>query len=687
MPDAYQPRGIRLRKLRLAGATGTGRHYDVSFMDSRDEAWRGLSVIAGPSQTGKTSVVDFVRYCLGDDEHPQHPEVLAHVRSAMLESELSGHVTTIERVAAGPPSSFASLWKAPLRALEEAVELRLPTEPPSDPSGLSQALLAACGLDNVDLPVAPKQEKSATQILSIRDLFRVMYLPNERLDSKNLVFEHSNFMIRQKFSQLIDVIFDVHDAAGTDLAAKAQRATEAAREAERVAASLRTLVQAEHPLGSLVLESDRDEARREARELTAQLAEVDQTHMSRDNTLTDMRRKLEALKNEARLAAIRVRNRESLMERLAVLRGQYADDKKKLTFLKEAERVFNPLHVSICPACLSALDIAPSVTAGSCSLCGHNVTVEDGALLLGKVADAAESSIDRELPKADDEDGIEHTLAVIQAELRATSRRLDEITDYWNRLDDDLKVLRSAQEAADAAVESAAAALNQAVNLPAPYLAGRDDLTRRRGEALLRRQNAESGLRLWARVQAADENAQRLAGQAAQLRAERRESTNRPDRAALIALLSQRFGEILSHMGYPKLSQPYLDDRLMPHVRGLPYTAASSGGLVLISLAWYLTVWEVAHERQANAPGLLIIDSPQKNLGHKAREDDPDFADARLVENFYRHVKQWLATNGVGAQLVVVDNSPPAIVKDDVVVRYTRSAETPPYGLIDNAVD
>ena len=36
-------------------------------------------------------------------------------------------------------------------------------------------------------------------MLSIRDLFRIMWLPNERLDSKNLVFEHSNYMVQRKF--------------------------------------------------------------------------------------------------------------------------------------------------------------------------------------------------------------------------------------------------------------------------------------------------------------------------------------------------------------------------------------------------------------------------------------------------------------------------------------------------------
>jgi hypothetical protein len=687
VPGIDGPRGIRLRQLRLAGATGSDRSYGVSFLDAPEGAWRPLSLIAGPSQTGKTSIIDFIRYCLGDYEHPQHPEVLAYVRAALLETELASELTTVERVAAGPPSTFASIWKAPLSRLNETVELRLTTEPPSDPNSLSQAMLAACGLDNIALPVAPTKEASATQTLSIRDLFKIMWLPNERLDSKNLVFENSNFMVRQKLMQLIDVMFDVHDAAGIDLAGQIQRAAEAARNADRDAKSMRALVSAEHPLGPLVLETERDEARRQARELTDRLENADREHVSQQSAQTELRRNFEAAQREATAAAVRVRNRESLMERLSALRGQYADDKKKLTFLKEAERLFDPLQVRTCPACLSPLTQLPVLDAGHCSLCRQLVRGQDGTLTLGSVADAADMPAEAQPDGASDIADPEHISAVLDAEVKAAGRRLDELTDYWNRLDSDLKLLRVAQEEADRAAAEAATAIDQAANLPAPFLAGRDDLSRRRADALLRQQTAETGLRLWARVDAAEQIATRLAKQATQLRAERRETANRPDRSAVIHKLSVRFGEILADMGYPKLSQPYLDDRLVPHVRGLPYTSASSGGLVLISLAWYLALWEIAHEEDARAPGLLIIDSPQKNLGHRAHDDDPDFADARLVENFYQHAKTWLASNGTGAQLIVVDNTPPASMTDDIVVRYTRNREVPPYGLIENAVD
>jgi hypothetical protein len=125
----------------------------------------------------------------------------------------------------------------------------------------------------------------------------------------------------------------------------------------------------------------------------------------------------------------------------------------------------------------------------------------------------------------------------------------------------------------------------------------------------------------------------------------------------------------------------------MPSVRDLNYAAASSGGLVIISIAYYLAIWELSFERSSKAPGLLMLDSPQKNLGKSARPYDVDFADTRLVENFYQHVKTWLSGSGRGAQIVIIDNSPPASVSADVVVHYTRDPNRPPYGLIDNATD
>ena len=107
----------------------------------------------------------------------------------------------------------------------------------------------------------------------------------------------------------------------------------------------------------------------------------------------------------------------------------------------------------------------------------------------------------------------------------------------------------------------------------------------------------------------------------------------------MISALSVDSGRFSAEWGYPKHEDTgVIDDKLVPYARMRPYRSASSGGQVLQTLAWILSVFEVAYEQQAHHPGFLLIDTPQKNLGGAAAADDEEFADVRLVERFYRHI-------------------------------------------------
>jgi hypothetical protein len=151
----------------------------------------------------------------------------------------------------------------------------------------------------------------------------------------------------------------------------------------------------------------------------------------------------------------------------------------------------------------------------------------------------------------------------------------------------------------------------------------------------------------------------------------------------VIARVSERYRQILADWRYPKLADAYLADDLTPYVRGNPYQAASAGGRTLIALAWQLAMFEVAWETGSSHPGFLMLDSPQKNLG-RAGQRDAEFADSVTVADIYRHLLGWLTGPGTGAQIVVADNVPPEMAEPDVIVRFSRRPDQPPYGLIDD---
>src|SRR5918999_2392753 len=161
---ADRTHGIRLRRLRLAAAE---RSYDIDFRGT-DGSARALSVIAGAFCTGKTTVLEFIDYCLGASDHPRHPEVMPRVRSAALEVDLSGAPHVIERTV-GEPSTWATVRSGRLDEQGEVAKRR-PLRPAAHPGSLSSLLLSYCKLEGIHLRDAPDPGGSPADPLSFREL-------------------------------------------------------------------------------------------------------------------------------------------------------------------------------------------------------------------------------------------------------------------------------------------------------------------------------------------------------------------------------------------------------------------------------------------------------------------------------------------------------------------------------------
>ncbi|MGC7102795.1 hypothetical protein ACPZ19_49705 [Amycolatopsis lurida] len=664
------PRGIRVVRLRLKGLD---RDYEVDFREA-DANLRSLSVIAGAFSTGKSSVLEFVSYCLGAKEHPQHPEILRNVRSALLEVLLNGQPHVIER-AVGEPSTAAFVRTGHLGDIEIPPLDKKMIKPAGDPDSLSSFLLSYCGLEGVELREAPTQAESATDPLSIRDLLWLSYMPNERLDDKHLLFESSP-MKRLKLGQVVDVVFGVHDDKAVELGRRI-------RELEARLAKARadfTTTQAfldEQEFGTRIeIELVRDDAERTVEQAKRELEVLDSQIRATSTFAADLRARHRDASRQAQQAVALLRDRETQLRRLVPLRAQYAADITKLTMLAEARMLFDPLQVKVCPACLTTLRGAPHIADDHCTLCNSEVTAP--------AAQAAEASTSANgtTPSA----GTLETEAKfdVSSELRATKARLTEITTFVEELESDLGRLRFTADQASADEADLArevdAATNEAVS---PYLSQRDDLMRQQQAAAARLDRAKTAIRMFDSLDRRGTAITRLKENVDTLRAEMDEAAIQPDRNDVIHRISERYVAILSSWRYPKLDQAFIDGRLVPHMRGMSYTNASSGGRTLISLAWILAIFQIAWETGSAHPGFLMIDSPQKNLG-QGGDRDAEFADSIAVTDFYQHLHTWLAGPGQGAQIIVVDNAPPTSADPDIVIRYSRREDHPPYGLIDD---
>lgn len=691
MTDAQvdQGRGIRILRLHLQGTT---KPYEVDFRQP-DGQHRPLSLIAGPVSTGKSSILEFVRYGLGGRGHPVHEEVLAQVTACLLEIGISGETHVVKRTV-GRPSTIASVYAGTLEQVLEGsvIGVNRPIEPSGDSESLSSFLLSGLGLEGVSLKEAPTQDESAADPMSIRDLFWLVYMPNERLDDKNLLFESSH-MRSIKLRQVIDVVFNVHDHRRAELADRINMMEGDLVRRRSDLASATRFVEEQEPRSEAHLEVELGLVEEELTEAMARVGQVETTIREATSFASGIRDRHRRASRAANVAASELRDKRTLVQRLIPLRSQYSEDLRKLTMLVDAHSLFDPLHVTVCPSCFSSLGSAVKLVDAMCSLCGTELP--DGEDL--NLGDAAARKL-RELGAAEpDHVGANGSIAdsaaprssagdIVAAHLRSTRARLNELIDYVESVQGQLEALER-QHAASVVAEAAAERdLDEATTESvAPFLAQRDELRRLQHEAQERADGIRHGLRLHGGLRDRQARVGRLDASLKSLREQLRGLDELGhEKTSMIRVVSDRFGAILAEFGYPKLDRPMINARWEPLVRDTSYQAASSGARTLLSMAWILAIFEIAFERGDGHPGFLMLDSPQKNIGGSGDSDD-EFADSAIVDGVYRHLGGWLAAAGEGAQVLVVDNDPPAWV-DDVVVRFTRDGANPPYGLIDNEV-
>lgn len=637
---------IRLRTLRLSGPTN---RYEVDF-NARES---NLAIIAGQIYTGKTTILGFIDYCLGSDEHPTHPEIARKVRSVALALDIDGITWTIERPIFSH-EQIAWLHRGDIDEVAAPVT-RKNLEGPSVPDSLSSWLIQSAGLEGLRLKVTPGNPNSPTNLMSFRDLMWLCYLPHRRLDNQALLFEGDKYK-QYKLEQVIEVLYDVAD----------QRLADLMEQLARLRGEHRGLATEVSSLTSFLRESGtppREEIAEQRRQLALAREDVERELATLEGQMRQATSYAEKLRAEfatarerALAANAHLRDREALVERLLPLRGQYAEDERKLTFVGEARRLFDPLHVLVCPSCLQTLSHPPTIEKSCCTLCRQELVPDP------------DSAFDVELERK-----------AIRERMRDLDRYIDQVQAESTQAALSVKETRAEEQRIEAELDS-----RVATDL-SPYVHAREGVIATREQIRSRDGGLDQAVKWYEALQRREGDLATLESRQHAVRKELEERrANRPDKNEVISDLSTNFADLLRAWGFPKVDEgdpPRLDEDFAPWVGGRPYReVGSAGALTLIAVAWQLTLFERAIEEGLPHPGFLMIDSPEKNLAPD-KVGDTDFLDPKIVERMWTHMSRW-CENHPQAQLVVVENTPPAFVDDRVIVRFSRDPAVPPYGLI-----
>jgi Zn-finger nucleic acid-binding protein len=649
--------GLRVRRIRLVGVL---RAYDVSFLDLRGDV-RPLSIVAGEISTGKTSILEFISYCLGGSDFPRHAEVRQAVNTALLEIELNGVPFVIERTCVERPSGTALVHSCVLEQLQSAhTTLELVISQPSAENSLSQFLLRQLGLADVQLREAPTQSASGVDRLSFRDLLKFVYVKHSQLGGNNLLLEHQAPVVRLKHEQVIDLMFDAHDNRSASIASEVKGLQQEIQKRQSELDSIERFLTEQSVPDAASINALLETLETLLGDSALLLDDLDSRMDAVSSFGDEQRRAHQVAAKSASEAADARRNALTQIERLTALAAQYDQDVKKLTFAKEASRLFDPLLLAVCPWCQQQVAVS-DVPVDHCPVCRE--TLVDELAVAGQ-----EFNIDKEL--------------------RAVKQRQKELANLLDEIHEQSRESEADFHRATIEAQTRQRALDVAMRGRfAPFLDQRDQLVASIAQATHERiQNVQ----LLGMHEGADRRRREI-GALRQALAERQTAQASAEETHLtrgdaVREISASFDSLLQEFRFPKLNDAHVDKRYVPHVRGLSYDKLGSVGAgTLVALAWYLSIFEQSLARQGFHPGVLMLDSPQQGLKPRPEQVTDEFQSLSIAESVYNHLIQWSQSNGALGQIIVVDNDPQSIADEYIIVRYTGSPIEPPYGLIDDA--
>lgn len=601
---------VRIDAVELDTTEGTV-HYDLPS---------DLTVLAGPTGVGKTTLLELIKYGLGCDGKLA-PVAEDHVDDVAVNVTLGASRLRITR-------SLDPRKGRTVRVTDMITRERLPDHrtDAAEPS-LSTLLLAALRLP-ADMRAAARTGTSTNEgaRISFADVFSFMYVAQADI---NHDIAHSQESYREpKRKAVFELLFGLTNPRilqlRSDLSALNARVAQAETEYQTVQAFLRDSgtsgrIDTERELAAAITAQARAEA--EQAELRGTLDPVtDRDTLALRDLLTDAERALA----EARAAVIDLARQQA---EYAGERRRVRADLDRYRRMRDAGERLASIEFTVCPRCMQSLTNR-RVPEESCRVCLQPDPVPPAEIDDTEVYEA------RQL--ADQLTETDALLEAIASQLAASAQAVTDREQLVKNLSADLDARTAARIT--------------------PRLQAFSDAIQRLAAARASQLQLERVLRQWDR---ADD----IGAAAEQLRAQRERTRSDLDaaqanltrrREEILSNLNEEFRETIAALGVPGVEATAIHPtNYLPLLNGRPFATFSSGGGIItaVQVAYWTSLLAVALRRgDTYYPTLLIIDSPRLALNEQEE----------LPAALYRRLVTQADANSGRVQFVIADNQLPA---------------------------
>ncbi|MGG3662493.1 hypothetical protein [Bacillus gobiensis] len=382
---------------------------------------KGMNVISGPSDTGKSYIFDCINYMLGSSTKPKKIDESIQTSSILMEiKSYSGEVYTLKRVL---DKNTMEIYKGCIINNEQnepqILKIRHNKEKTDN---LSAFLLEMSGFKHPSY-ILTKQKESKVRTLSFRDLSIYSSISEDKIiksESPILSGQYSKTTVEKSVFKLILSKVDDNGKIPKEENVVPLSKLEGQKELiERLINQEEKELLELPTVEELVIE-----------QLDIGMAKINDELENINNEIniqTDERRKLwnQIEEDKSKIIALR-----ELLKRFDLLKQQYQADLERLNFIREGNHYFSQLNFSFCPFCNKNL------IESNCDIkqCGFNKV--DNSKLIG----AVEAEINKikirllDLESTITENELEHEdllskIKINESEYSVLNKRLTEILE------------------------------------------------------------------------------------------------------------------------------------------------------------------------------------------------------------------------------------------------------------------
>ena len=606
-------------RLKLLHLTFTGVNKAPASVDFSPH----VTVIHGPSDTGKSFIVDAIDFVLGAKKLKEIPEREGYNRVLLgLELPTSEHITLARSVEGGSISLYrSSIRVEPSTSADETLAAK---HNAASTKNISRFLLDQVGLDEKRVR---KNVRNETHMLSFRDLIRLCLIGETEMQAERAPGFSGNPVNKTKEVSALKLLLTGEDDS-------ALTAVSSAREQKLLRGARQEVV--ERMLSQL---ESQLQGVAELTELKAQLDKLNATidkHSAMIGNLAEQRGQL--LVEHKKLQSVDVAQSSeysdatALRQRFTLLEKQYESDLARLEMIAEAGNLLGYFRT------------------GTCVFCG---------------ADPSSQHLNLDC------DGTANNFGVsVDSETQKTKGLLDDLQVTMESLDVRIEALRKSIKA----MRQDTLSLQQRIEkLDARMNPEKGNLR----ELLAKRSEIEKHLGLYEQVKTFEDMIRRITNETES------EVATAVARLRLTAVqdFSAEIAQRLAEWSYPSAASVRYDRNELDIIAGdQPRLAHGKGVRAILHAAFTLALAQYCFDRELPHPGFVVLDSPLVTYRPPDQSTETDGEPPEdVVRAFYRDIQA-----NFDGQIIIMENTDPleplgAEARD---IRFTKQTDVGRYGFL-----